>query len=283
MATAKVLAILVTWGTYKGKKKVGNGMSEGIVTENHICRRKRDMGQLYKIVNVDKEEMLVPWDFSNGAKLMEWSYNNNDMILALFNLLAGEWKGDRVFVIGDYADLGYADLGNPNEPCHEALRKVLEEKMICDLYGYASKNYRNISGESDVSEYGYRYIYNHALKVVIDLDKCPIERTFWSKVEKEVCIVRISPLSLLLAIGNGRGGGDFHEGNNGYEYVGSWCDTVSDIEVTIEPLDGIDYEEFSPDFTENNPMIPYTNLADEIKKCEEKVKELQKMIEIYGV
>lgn len=38
MATAKVLAILVTWGTYKGKKKVGNGMSEGIVTENHICR-----------------------------------------------------------------------------------------------------------------------------------------------------------------------------------------------------------------------------------------------------
>lgn len=230
------------------------------------------MGQYYKIVNVDKEEMLVPWDFECGAKLMEWSYDKNDMILALFNLLAGKWKGDRVFVVGDYAD-----LGNPSEPCHEALRKILEEKATDDLYGYASENYRNLSVEADVKEYGYRYIYNHALKVFIDLNKCPIEWTFWSKEEKEVHVARISPLSLLIAIGNDRGGGDFHEGHNGYKYVGSWCDTVSDIEVTIEPLDGIDYDEFSPDFTENERIIPYTNLAEEIKKCEEAGKELQEV------
>lgn len=37
---------------------------------------------------------MVPHDFDNGAKLMEWSYDRDDMVLALMNLLEEKWKGD---------------------------------------------------------------------------------------------------------------------------------------------------------------------------------------------
>lgn len=32
-------------------------------------------------------------------KLMEWSYNRNPTVLKLEELINGEWKGDRVYVI----------------------------------------------------------------------------------------------------------------------------------------------------------------------------------------
>ena len=58
------------------------------------------MGQYYIAVNIDKKEYIEP---DCGVKLMEWSYNRNPLILNLMKKLANEWKGDRVFVVGDYA------------------------------------------------------------------------------------------------------------------------------------------------------------------------------------
>jgi hypothetical protein len=62
------------------------------------------MGQYYEIVNIDKREYLDPHTMGCGAKLMEWSYNRTEISLALMNLLADRWKGDRVYVVGDYAE-----------------------------------------------------------------------------------------------------------------------------------------------------------------------------------
>ena len=62
------------------------------------------MGQYYLIANVDKKESLNTHSLDNGAKLMEWSYQGNRMVNALFNLLQTDWQGDRVYVVGDYAD-----------------------------------------------------------------------------------------------------------------------------------------------------------------------------------
>ena len=58
------------------------------------------MGQYYIVANIDKKEYMRS---NGGVKLMEWSYNRNDLILNLMNKLANEWKGDRVYIVGDYA------------------------------------------------------------------------------------------------------------------------------------------------------------------------------------
>lgn len=228
------------------------------------------MGQYYKIVNVDKQLYISPRDMNNGAKLMEWSYHRNSMVLALMNLLANEWKGDRVYVVGDYAE-----SDNPKEPCYEAV-KMLEEEMglpteeIGSVYCYASEKFRNISALADGEDHGLRYIYNHKTKQFIDTGKCPIEWTWYSKEENKVYINKIAPISLLLAMGNGRGGGDFYSGHIGYEYVGSWCSSVQDIEITENKIEGLEYEEFAPDFTEQKEIIPYT---DEEKVIREEMKK----------
>ena len=95
------------------------------------------MGQYHIIVNLDEHEFLNPWDMGEGAKLMEWGYGSGTMLTALAILLAvsngrgggdfhgnekdptldewvGRWGGDRIAVIGDYAEDG--DL----EPEHHA-------------------------------------------------------------------------------------------------------------------------------------------------------------------
>lgn len=234
------------------------------------------MGQYYMIVNVDKKLYISPWDMDNGSKLMEWSYSRNAMVLALMNLLANEWKGDRVYVVGDYAE---AD--NPNEPCYGAV-KVLEEELklseneeVNSIYGYVSEYYTNVSALTDEEDHGLRYIYNHKTEQFIDTEKCPIEWAWYSKDEKKVYISKIAPISLLLAMGNDRGGGDFNKGHIGYEYVGSWCSSVQDIEVTADKIEGLEYEEFAPNFTEQKEIVPYTDEEKVIREEMKKYAELR--------
>lgn len=234
------------------------------------------MGQYYKVVNADKKLYFTPWEVGgNGAKLMEWSYNRNEMVLALMNLLANEWKGDRVYVVGDYAE-----ANNEKEPCYEAV-KALEEEMglpdgeISSVYVYASEKFRNISALVDTEDRGLRYIYNHRTKQFVDTAKCPIEWTWYSKDEKKTYINKIAPIPLLLAMGNGRGCGDFHSQHIGYEYVGSWCSSVQDIEITADKIDGLEYEEFAPSFTEQKEVVPYTDEEKVIREEMEKHAKLR--------
>lgn len=89
---------------------------------------------------------------------------------------------------------------------------------------------------------GYRFIYNHALKEYIDILHCPhcCDGDNWMQRF-------ISPLLLLIAMGNGRGGGDYYNYEN-EKLVGTWCDSISSVEITIEPKDELGYEEVHPDF-----------------------------------
>ena len=43
------------------------------------------MGQYYLVANIDKKEYMISPDF---VKLMEWSYNYNDLILEMENHMA---------------------------------------------------------------------------------------------------------------------------------------------------------------------------------------------------
>lgn len=191
------------------------------------------MGVYYLIVNVDKKELLSPHDFDHGAKMAEWCYQGNRVILALHNLLENRWKGDRVYAVATDARSGWELPGN------EDLCADMAQSELKDLCGFATENYtwRDVDKRNS-SDKGLRYIYNHALKVFIDLDHCPHDGG-----------KAAMPLPLLLAIGNrGDVEGDYPAGGDGFEHVGAWCATARSIELSKEPLPGVDYAEFQPGF-----------------------------------
>jgi hypothetical protein len=109
------------------------------------------MGQYYRIVNLDKKELLNPYTFGDGAKLLEFGSSGTGMMCGLAILLAdgnnrgggdlrseneiiGSWAGDRVVVAGDYADDGKF-LGEFTQELNQT------------LYWYAEENFTDISGK----------------------------------------------------------------------------------------------------------------------------------------
>jgi hypothetical protein len=140
------------------------------------------MGQYYMIVNLDKREFLNPHKLGSGLKLWEMA-NTCTIAPALLALLAcsngrgggdfeedpiiGRWVGDRVVIVGDYAESGdipgiehpeiiYALCKPPTEikdiaEYYRKLAKESEEKEKKDEYQEraslldASKPYKDIS------------------------------------------------------------------------------------------------------------------------------------------
>lgn len=233
------------------------------------------MGQYYIAVNIDKKEYIEP---DCSVKLMEWSYNRNPLVLNLMKKLANEWKGDRVFVVGDYA-LSKDRIDTEKKPVeknydYEVLEKIEKELNIygkkdrgydITLYGSAKDNFKEIELEKLENE-EYRYIYNHNKKEFINLDHCPLAWLYKEKGNYKQ--VKVSPLSLLLALGNGMGGGDYW-GNN-HNMVGKYIGDVDKLEITKEPLK-VNYSEFRPEFYEDD-YVPYNEIPNEIKLQKEKEK-----------
>lgn len=79
------------------------------------------MGQYFKLVNLDKKEVVNPWDIAGSAKFWEWLYNPQARVLVWLlrqsdedgggdiradererYTTLGRWAGDRVTLIGDY-------------------------------------------------------------------------------------------------------------------------------------------------------------------------------------
>ena len=217
------------------------------------------MGQYYKILNIDKKEMLVPWSWNNGAKLMEWSYCGNSMVRGFLTLLYNSWKGDRVYVVGDYAVTYTEDeIDEAVQKTCKSFTQLLEEDNELSyydtlveaikflginngetLYSFASENFEEITSDDiDNINTDITYIYNHTTKQFINLNNIPVSRYS----------LKIFPLTLLLAMGNGKGGGDYF-GEESIQYVGTWCSSSSSIEVSSDFID-YGYEEFNPDFIE---------------------------------
>lgn len=233
------------------------------------------MGQYYVVVNIDKKEYIKP---DCGVKLMEWSYNRNPLVLNLMKKLANEWKGDRVFVVGDYA-LSKDRIDTDKKPAekdydYDVLEKIEKELNIYDkkdrgynitLYGFAYDNFKEDKLEN-LDDEEYRYIYNHNKKEFIDLNHCPLAWLYKEKGNYKQ--VKVSPLSLLLALGNGMGGGDY-SGNN-HNMVGKYIQDVDKLEITKEPLK-VDYSEFKPEFYEDD-YVPYNEIPNEIELQKEKEK-----------
>lgn len=190
------------------------------------------MGQYYnalvKINNV-KEEYYHQVDGEyEGAKLMEHSYYGNSFVLAIASKF---WrtKGQLAWV-GDYAEP--SDF-NWNEEFEGTHNEKSREDLIYNGFRLEGKLF-----------------INHTKKMIIDLDEY-----------KELASVNewgiISPISLLTAVGNDKGGGDFHKGK-GFELVGTWA--WDEIEITDRFREIYDYhynyetkeydKSFKPEFNE---------------------------------
>ena len=133
------------------------------------------MGQYFKIVNLDKGELLHPHDFDDGLKLTEFGYSGNGTMAGLAALLAdsngkglgdiksdspliGSWAGDRIVITGDYEDEGLwlhdlddLDGGKLTLVSLETGKTVL--KKTVNLYEYAGEVFENI-GPKLIAEIG---------------------------------------------------------------------------------------------------------------------------------
>jgi hypothetical protein len=113
------------------------------------------MGQYYKIVNLDRQEYLNPWEFGDGQKLMEFGCSGGGAMAGLAILLAnsngrgggdlrsdnpiiGSWAGDRIVIAGDYAEIGDA--------CEAYVKKNIYD-LCSDNAGDDHPKMKNISAD----------------------------------------------------------------------------------------------------------------------------------------
>ncbi len=229
------------------------------------------MGQYYNIVNIDKKEYMDPGLFEGcDSKLMEWPCTDLPVATALLNLMADRWQGDRVYVVGDYAE---AD--DPRDTFFAALEAAEKEFGTKSLHEWAeetcallvppnffsSRNAQYLHGReiisevrADISDHGWRYIINHDLKQYIDLTHCPVFLIYEDEKTDRLIFRCFSPLPMLLAMGNGRGGGDYPDIFPGHEFIGTWCDSVTSVRVRKDlGKKAAKYTEFYPGFV--NPRV----------------------------
>lgn len=181
------------------------------------------MGQYFRSVLKQNNKVTV----YNGnvdnqytmAKLMEHSWWENELLKAIGNKLY-KTKGQLAWV-GDYAE-------------DDELKKITNGKLSCNKVWSDKKAIGlNKSGFS----FDGKYLCNHTKKCYINLDEYYDKNVF----DGGWCI---NPLSLLTAIGNGRGGGDYRGVNE--DLVGSWAWDV----LSIEDEYPTEYSEFAIWFSE---------------------------------
>lgn len=153
------------------------------------------------------------------AKLMEHSWWLNPFMKAMGNKLYKQ-KGQLIW-LGDYAEQEDFD----ERGIKKSVRRLLDNEGI---------------GIASVEEFSFdnKYICNHTKKEYLDLNK------FYKNGISKDGAWCICPLSLLTAIGNGRGGGDY--GGINADKVGIWAWDI----ISIEDEKPKDYTEFDIIFKE---------------------------------
>lgn len=227
------------------------------------------MGQYHKFMNFDKKEILNP---PGLLKLMEWSYQRNEYMLQVENLLKTSWKGDRVLVIGDYADDFYEDKYSS-----ELLKTIREENKeygVHNIYDYPYREIKNTSADSN--KLPSRYINNDSLKEYIDLKKQLIQWVVYEENKNLISGAKIHPLSLALSCCNGAGGGDYYA-PNAHE-VGCWITSSNNISLSDELKEGykdsgILFNEYSD--KENNVEIIIDYMTENFKITD--IKKIEKI------
>lgn len=204
------------------------------------------MGQYYNILTKRDDKYTLysrSYRLTNGsteyqfAKLTEHSWINNTTMSCFSNLILR--KPTNVAWVGDYSD------------------QYEEDEMINNLDHKQMKELHDLAWNDEVREkilpfrpllVKYLLLVNWDKKQYVDMYEY-IEKS----TVKEGCFAGwcLHPLSLLTALGNGFGGGDYHGINE--DLVGNWCfDTLSFESYDIkEKLDNEGYVKLDIEFREN--------------------------------
>ena len=187
------------------------------------------MGQYYKQAieqdgNLDIFDTQTVNDW-NGRKLMEHSWIGNSFMDAISERIHN--KPANIVWCGDYAD----------EPQDFVTIDWINYETIYPKYGREPQRLEELP---EIFYYSHKYLVNHTKKCYVDfylhMSKCK-DKDGWI----------LHPLSLLTAVGNGRGGGDYHEDCADYYMVGAWAG--NNIEITDKVPDEYELEDvrFSED------------------------------------
>lgn len=218
------------------------------------------MGQYYEIINITKKERIK--DKNYCWKLMEFSYVGDSKVDQLWVALSDEWKNNTVLVCGDY----YSSEGDADcNPCAAELERLagVEPGRLCS-FASDSYNERNFDTAKVPN-----YAVNPNTKQYVDRNHVRLNDWYTEGTEKKATTygIYIDPLSLLLAAGNGQGGGDYR-GNN-IDLVGSWVKDSKDIYTVYNKSEiPADYTELIPDFIEDR----YSNVPN-LRKDDPALKE----------
>ena len=185
------------------------------------------MGQYYRVITRNSNRNTVfDRDIKGdpdyvGAKLMEHSWWENRFCKALAATIVDNPM--RVCWCGDYAEdeecqqLGFA--------YSDVWGDVRCEEIAPSPKGFSLDN--------------YKYLVNHDKKQYVDLTK-------YRKAATDKVGWCVFPVSILTALGNGRGGGDYHRED---ELVGSWA--FDTIEITSDSAKIEGFNEIEPVFINN--------------------------------
>lgn len=207
------------------------------------------MGQYYSIINLSKKQYMNSWDYNSGAKLTETCYigpdmHSNEYLGTLSYLLQNDWAGDRVIFIGDYANKDWADETKCGDTKPKEFARALYEEFKDEIpkTKYSPSLYDLTDAYTPYKEQHDekipRFLINNHTKEYVDLTKLASVPCF-----NEMFYY---PLSLLLAIGNGLGNGDYH--GNDENDIGYWCADSQYISFSAKKPQG--YNELSDYFVE---------------------------------
>lgn len=185
------------------------------------------MGQYYRIIRkYNKKAEVFNRSLKGGdyvmAKLLEHSWWGNPTCLAVSATLVD--TPAKLCWVGDYAE---------EEEC-QALGFTMDL-----VWGEPDQSVELDPAPEGFTLDSFKFLVNHDKKQFVDLPKY-----------KEASMMKggwcIFPISLLTALGNGRGGGDYHKED---DLVGSWA--FDTIEITNDPAKVEGFAEIEPVFRED--------------------------------
>lgn len=202
------------------------------------------MGQYYEFMignkNGRQRRLFMPFK-NTGFKLMEFSWfgNERNVPLALGKMIYK--KSHRLVTIGDYT--GNEDYKFPSIPS-KIERPQKKEAWPKPNDNNAEKRIKRLD-EISYDEFCDfdKFLVNHDTKEYLDMKRY-IKNAIMEMDDRNfrgfmMCRAIPHPLTLLTAIGNGRGWGDFIKGCKGSEDVGKWAWNL----LSYEDVPPKDYKE----------------------------------------
>lgn len=250
--------------------------------------------QYYKYINIDKRIMVCT---KGGQGLCEHSWlGNNEVVIPIKQLVKTEWQGDRVIQLGDCANEMAASTELRGEHL-KFIKKIKKEVgMTNDQNLYLYWGYK-VNGGETFKEYTlkelfdlydlklgqkcscdqFRYLYNTKRKEYVDSFK--ILPSYVEEYKSEINFLKLDAYSLLIAIGNGLGGGDYYGPDE--NLVGLWATTSDSIiisekspkEYAEENSEVENYTELVPFFCEHKPIENEALIMQRFLSDEEEEKQ----------